>query len=396
MLPTYKLPIGPQHPAIKEAFHFTFELDGEVIVDVKPRLGNVHRGIEKGMEFRSWNQGTFLVERICGICNTPHTTCYALTVEEIYGVEAPPRAQYIRTIINELNRIHSHMLWIGILGMELGFWSYFMYVWRDRERVMDIIEMITGNRVNTATIIIGGVAYDIPPHMEGPIRRAMDYLEERMKFYKQVLLNEPTIRARTENVGVLSKSKARELCAVGPVARASDLKTDVRFDEPYCSYGEVSFNLVTYPYCDVYARALVRADETLESIEIVRQCLDKMPSGPIKLRLPRAPPPGEAVNRVEAPRGELLHYCKSDGKEKPYRFKARTPTLANIPALCEMLKGYYIADIPAIVASIDPCYCCTERMTFVDVNTGKRWVWTYNELRNYSLKWYKANGGGRK
>jgi len=395
-VPVYKLPIGPQHPAIKEAFHFTFDLDGEVVVDVKPRLGNVHRGIEKGMEFRTWVQGIFLVERICGICNTPHTTCYALTVEELYGVEAPPRAQYIRTIINELNRIHSHLLWVGILGMELGFWSYFMYVWRDRERVMDVVEMITGNRVTTSAIIIGGVAYDITPEMEGPIRRAMDYLEERTKFYKKVLETDPTIRARTQNVGVLPKSVAIDLCAVGPTARGSNVKSDVRFEEPYCAYGEVPFNLVTYDTCDVWARAMVRIDEVLESINIIRECLDKMPNGPIRLRLPRAPPPGEAMNRVEAPRGELLHYCKSDGKEYPYRFKARTPTLANIPALCEMLKGYYIADIPAIVASIDPCYCCTERLIFRDVNSGKVWAWTYDELRRYSLKWFKSNGGRRK
>ena len=389
MMSIYRIPVGPQHPAIKEGFQWNFKLDGEVIVDVTPRLGFVHRGIEKGMELRSWVQGIYLAERICGICNTPHTTCYCLAVEQLYDVEVPKRAQYLRIIINELNRIHSHLLWIGVLGMEIGFMTYFMYVWRDRERVMDIVELITGNRVTMSMNMIGGVVYDITPPMEGIIRRGLDYLEERTKYYKEVLLNEPTIRARTENVGVLSKSDAIDLCAVGPTLRGSDVKSDARFDEPYSSYDEISFNLVTYPYCDVYARALVRADETLESIQIIRECLDKMPSGPIKVRLKRTPPPGEAVARVEAPRGELLHYVKSDGKEKPYRVKMRTPTLANIPATCEMLKGYYIADIPAIIASIDPCYCCTERMLFIDINSGKSWVWTDSELRRYSLKYYR-------
>ena len=175
-------------------------------------------------------------------------------------------------------------------------------------------------------------------------------------------------------------------------ARASDVKTDARFDDPYSLYNAVDFNLITYSSNDVLGRALVRADEVLESIKIIRQCLDKMPSGPITLRLKRTPPKGETTVRVEAPRGELMYYVLSDGKELPYRVKIRTPTLANIPAVCEMLKGYHIADIPAIISSIDPCYCCTERLMFVDPNKGKRWVWSYNDLRRYSMKWFKENG----
>jgi NADH-quinone oxidoreductase subunit D len=384
----YQVPIGPQHPAIKEAFQFNFILDGEVIVDVKPRLGFVHRGIEKGMELRTWAQGIFLAERICGICNVPHTTCYCLAVEKIYGIEVPERAKYLRIIINELNRIHSHLLWIGVLGMELGFHTLFMYVWRDREKVMDLVEMISGNRVTPSMNCIGGVVYDITPEMIPVIRRNLDYLEERTKYYKSVLEEDPTIRARTVDVGVLSTGKALDLCAVGPVARASNIKSDVRFDDPYTLYDTINFNLITYDTCDVWGRAMVRVDETLESINAIRQALDKMRPGPINVKVKRIPPVGEAIARVEAPRGELLHYVKSDGKETPYRAKMRTPTLANIPSLCEMLKGYHIADIPAIVASIDPCYCCTERVMFIDPNKGEKWTWSYDELRNYSRKYY--------
>jgi len=390
----YKIPVGPQHPAIKEAFQFNFELDGEIIVNVKPRLGFVHRGIEKGMELRSWVQGIYLSERICGICNVPHTTCYCIAVEKLHDVDVPKRAQYLRIIINELNRIHSHLLWLGVLGMELGFLTFYMYVWRDRERVMDLVELISGNRVTPSMNFIGGVVYDITPKMEMAIKKGMDYLEERTKYYKSVVLNEPTIKVRTENIGVLNKSAATDLCAVGPVARASDLKTDVRFDDPYSSYDEIPFNLVTYSYCDVFARVLVRVDEVLESINIIRECLDRLPSGPIMKKLKRTPPPGEFTVRVEAPRGELMYYVKSDGKENPYRVKIRTPTLANIPAVCEMLKGYHIADIPAIIASIDPCYCCTERMLFIDKARNKRWIWSHSQLRKYSLEWYE-NGGRR-
>jgi NADH-quinone oxidoreductase subunit D len=387
-LSLYQVPIGPQHPAIKEAFQYNFILDGEVIVDVKLRLGFVHRGIEKGMELRTWTQGIFLSERICGICNVPHTTCYCLAVEKLHGIDVPERAKYLRIIINELNRIHSHLLWIGVLGMELGFHTLFMYVWRDRERVMDLVEMISGNRVTPSMNCIGGVVYDITPEMIPIIRRNLDYLEERTKYYKSVLEEDPSIRARTVDVGVLSTDKALDLCAVGPTARASNVRSDVRFDDPYTFYDMIDFNLITYDTCDVWGRAMVRVDETLECINVIRQALDKMRPGPINVKVKRIPPVGEATARVEAPRGELFYYVKSDGKETPYRVKIRTPTLANLPSLCEMLKGYYIADIPAIVASIDPCYCCTERVIFIDPNKGKKWTWSYDELRNYSRKYY--------
>jgi NADH-quinone oxidoreductase subunit D len=387
-LSLYQVPIGPQHPAIKEGFQYNFILDGEVIVDVKLRLGFMHRGIEKGMELRTWTQGIFLSERICGICNVPHTTCYCLAVEKLYGIDVPERAKYLRIIINELNRIHSHLLWIGVLGMELGFHTLFMYVWRDRERVMDLVEMISGNRVTPSMNCIGGVVYDITPEMIPIIRRNLDYLEERTKYYKSVLEEDPSIRARTVDVGVLSTDKALDLCAVGPTARASNVKSDVRFDDPYTFYDMIDFNLITYDTCDVWGRAMVRVDETLECINVIRQALDKMRPGPINVKVKRIPPVGEVTARVEAPRGELFYYVKSDGKETPYRVKIRTPTLANLPSLCEMLKGYYIADIPAIVASIDPCYCCTERVIFIDPNKGKKWTWSYDELRNYSRKYY--------
>jgi NADH-quinone oxidoreductase subunit D len=382
-----KVPFGPQHPALKEPANFIFEVDGETVVDVKPRIGYNHRGIEKAFEFRTYIQNIYLAERICGICSDAHTTCYTQAIEELLDVEAPPRAGYIRVIIAELERIHSHALWVGIAAHEIGFDTLFMYVWRDRETVLDMFEMISGNRIHYAMNTIGGVRRDIPEAMVPKIKKGLDFLEERLEYYLGVVQTEQTILKRTAGVGVLKPKDAVDLCAVGPTLRASGIKNDVREDDPYAAYDEVSFNVITHKGCDVLSRILVRCEEMLESIKIIRYALDGMPEGILRVRVPMKVPEGEVVSRVEAPRGELIHYAKSNGTTKPERYKVRSPTLGNIPALCKMLLGGYVADIPIVLAGIDPCFACMDRMAFVDIKKNKKWVWTMQQLRrNYAKK----------
>jgi len=388
-----EIPFGPQHPALKEPENFMFEVDGELVVDVKPRIGYNHRGIEKAMELRTYIQNLYLVERVCGICSDAHTTCYVQVIEELLGVEAPPRARYIRVIVAELERIHSHSLWLGLVAHEIGFDTLFMYVWRDREIVMDLLEMISGNRVHYAMNTIGGVRRDIPPEKADRIRKQLDILEERTRYYRKVVLTEPTVLRRTVGVGVLKPVDAVALCTVGPTLRASGVKRDVRADDPYAAYDEIPFNVVTYSGCDVHSRILTRIDEILESIQIIRYALDHLPTGRTRIRVPSAVPEGEVVSRVEAPRGELIHYARSNGTIRPERYKIRSPTLGNILGLCKMLLGGYIADIPVVVAGIDPCFACMDRMAFVDVSKRKKWVWSGEELRRYALKWYGGKAG---
>ena len=387
--PTIRIPFGPQHPALKEPEYFMFEVDGEYVVDVKPRIGYAHRGIEKATENRTFIQDLYLIERVCGICSDAHTTCYTQVIEEILGVEVPPRARFIRTIVAELERIHSHSLWVGLAAHEIGFDTLFMYVWRDREIVMDLLELVSGNRVHYAMNTIGGARRDLAPETTEKIRKGLDVLQERMEYYKNIGKTEQTVLKRTAEIGILRPEDALALCAVGPTLRASGIKHDVRADDPYAAYEEIPFNIITSDGCDVLSRLLVRFDETLESIKIIRYALDHLPRGEIKVKVPRRVPEGEAVGRVEAPRGELIHYAKTNGTTKPERYKIRSPPLGNIPSVCKMLVGGYIADIPIVLAGIDPCFACADRMAFVDVSRDKRWIWSGEELRRYAIKWYQ-------
>ncbi|MCD6592665.1 nickel-dependent hydrogenase large subunit [Candidatus Bathyarchaeota archaeon] len=381
-----KVPFGPQHPALKEPEHFLFEIDGDIIVNVKPRIGYNHRGIEKAFERRTYIQNIYLAERICGICSDAHTTCYTQAIEELLDVEVPPRARYIRVIVAELERIHSHSLWLGIAAHEIGFDTLFMHLWRDREAVMDVLELVSGNRVHYAMNTIGGVRREIASEIIPKIIGSLDFLEKRTKYYMKVLRSEQTVLKRTVDIGVLKPEDAVELCAVGPTLRASGVKNDVRRDDPYAAYDEIPFNIVTDDGCDVFSRILVRCGEILESINMIRYALDHMPSGMLRVRVPMAVKPGEAVSRVEAPRGELIHYVKSNGSTRPERYKVRSPTLANIPALCKMLIGQHVADIPIILAGIDPCFACMDRLVFVDVKTNKKKALDFESFRKIVRK----------
>jgi NADH-quinone oxidoreductase subunit D len=387
------IPIGPQHPALKEPESFLVTLSGEKILKFSARLGYNHRGIEKACEERTYTQDVYLTERICGICSHAHSTAFVQAVEEIAALSVPRRALYIRTLIGELERIHSHLLWLGVAGHEVGFDTLLMYTWRDREIVMDILAMLTGNRVNYGINTIGGVRRDIDPEHLKKIAKAMDTLEERTKYYIKIAKEERTLIERLSGVGVLSHDDAIKLGAVGPTARASGVDRDVRRDDPYAAYDELKFKVVTDNHNDVYGRTLVRMGELVETYGMIRQLIKNMPDGPITVKAPRKIPAGEAVSRYEAPRGEDMHYVKSNGTEKPERVKVRAPTLANIQTVAKMLEDRQLADLPIVIAAIDPCFSCTDRLTVIkEVNSRKRRVMKWEELHTYSIEWHRKNG----
>ncbi|MEM2135671.1 MAG: nickel-dependent hydrogenase large subunit [Candidatus Jordarchaeaceae archaeon] len=388
---TVKIPIGPQHPALKEPVNFTVEVDGEQVVDAKVRLGYNHRGIEKAAELRTYVRDIYLLERVCGICSHSHTTTFTQGVEELLDEEVPRRGLYIRTIVCELERLHSHMLWLGVAGHEIGFDTLLHYTWRDRELVMDFLEMISGNRVNYAMNTIGGVRRDISKDAIPKIKKGMDIFKERVNYYLNLCINEPTVLKRTQGVGVLPPDVARKLGAVGPTLRASGINMDCRKDDPNAAYGEVPFEVVTWDTCDIFGRVAVRILEMIQSCNMIQWMLDHLPKDEIRLKLKRRVPEGEVLSRYEAPRGELIHYIKANGTDKPERVKIRTPSLANWPSVEYMLKGEYIADVPITIASIDPCLSCTDRITFVDTQKEKTWTTDLETLRRYGIEYYKKN-----
>ena len=387
------IPIGPQHPALKEPESFTLYLEGERIAASNVTLGYNHRGIEKACEGRTYIEDLYLIERVCGICSHSHSTCFISAVEEVAKLEIPKRAKYIRTIIGELERIHSHLLWLGIAAHEIGFDTLFMYSWRDREVVMDILAMLTGNRVNYGINKIGGVRRDISEEQKEQVLKAIDTLEERTKYYIDIVNSETTLIGRLKNVGKLSYEDAMRFQASGPVARASGVDRDVRRDDPYLAYGEIPFNVITDNHCDVLGRTIVRAKELIESYKIIRFALKDIPQGDLAVKAPRRIPVGEAFTRYEAPRGEDVHYVKANGTDKPERVKLRAPTLANLASITHMLDGGYLADVPIVIAAIDPCFSCTDRsISIKHLDSGNENIMDWDSLRKYSIDWHKNKG----
>ncbi|MDD5423146.1 MAG: nickel-dependent hydrogenase large subunit [Candidatus Omnitrophota bacterium] len=387
------IPIGPQHPMLKEPESFSVTLSGEKIMKFSARLGYNHRGIEKACEERTYVQDVYLTERICGICSHSHSTCFVQAVEEIAKLEVPKRALYIRTLVAELERIHSHLLWLGVAGHEVGFDTLLMYSWRDREIVMDILASLTGNRVNYGLNAIGGVRRDVSAEQIKDVLKAVDALEERTKYYIQIATQETTLINRLSGVGILSPKDAIKLGAVGPTARASGVDRDVRRDDPYAAYADLKFKVITDDHNDVYGRTLVRMGELIESYSMIRQLAKKMPEGPIAVKAPRKIPAGEATSRYEAPRGEDVHYVRSNGTDKPDRVKVRAPTLANIQTVAKMLEDRQLADLPIVIAAIDPCFSCTDRVTMVrEADKRSKKLMEWEELHSYSIHWYKHHG----
>lgn len=374
----YRAQIGPVHPALKEPVMFTFELDGEKVRKADFAPGKAHRGVEWMGWRRNCVQVVYLAERICGICGITHSVSFSRAVEQIAGLEVPARAHYIRSIVGELERIHSHLLWAGVAAHELGFDSLFYLTWKVREKVMDLLEYICGNRVHYGIMQIGGANRDITPDMFPTIHEALDYFDRHYEQLAKFFLEDRTVKLRCRDIGVLTPEDALKLCAVGPVARASGIKKDVRRDHPYAAYADVEVECMTPDMVtgeirgDCYDRIVVRLLEVKQSVDLTRQFLERMPEGPVLAqpkmnvllaKLKKAE--GEAIGEHEAPRGEVLHYVRLNGTENPMCWKVRAPSYNNYMPWIPMLEGEQIADIPIIVASIDPCISCCDRVAFI-------------------------------
>ncbi len=369
--------IGPYHPLNLEPEIYEVTVRDDKIVDVEIEQGYTHRGIERLMESKSLNQDLLLAERVCGLCSQAHSTAYCLTIEKIFGAEIPPRANYIRSLVFELDRLHSHYMWFVLLFHTLHEDGHLIRILDARERLMDLLEPICGNRVHFSINTLGGVRRDVSAGMLNKVKSLMNNLTKLSDYTMKALKD---AAPKLSGIGMLSKDKARAYGVVGPVLRASGIKSDIRKDDPYDAYQEVDFDVPTEDGCDVFSRALVRARENFETIKLIRQLIDRMPKGEIRVDLGK-PPVGADSGRVEAPRGELIYYAKLNGTNYPERVKLRPPTYVNDRAVVEMLVGEKLANLPPILESLDRCISCTNRVTVVDERTGRSRRISLDELR---------------
>ena len=356
------IPFGPQHPVLPEPLHLDLVVEDERVVEAIPQVGFVHRGLEKLVETRDYNQFIYVAERICGFCAMGHSLGYAETVEKLMGIEVPKRAEYLRVIWHELSRVHSHLLWLGLAADAFGFESMFMHCWRLRERVLDIFEKTTGGRVILSVVKVGGVVRDIDDSMMKEIIRVLDGIVADYTKIMNTLLSDTSIKNRTVGVGYISQEKALDLSMVGPFARASNLKYDVRSfgNGAYADLSE--FEPIVDTQGDCYARVKVRCLEVLQSIAIIKELAAKMPAGDIAVTVKGSPADGaQACNVLEQPRGECYYYAQGNGSKNLERMRMRTPTSQNIAGMVEALKDCDLADVNMIILTIDPCISCTER-----------------------------------
>jgi NADH-quinone oxidoreductase subunit D len=373
------IPVGPYHPLQEEAEFFQLHVEGETVVDMDVRISYTHRGIEKTVETKTYDQGPFAVERVCGICSGSHPLAYCQAVEDIVGEPAPDRALYLRTIVQELERIHSHLLWLGLAGHFIGYNTVFMWAWRYREPVLDLLEATTGSRINYATSKVGGVRRDMTREQLDLLLAGMDQVVGPTEMLTKAVLDDPVLHVRLKGVGTLTKQAVREYGCVGPTARASGVAIDVRRDDPYAAYDRLDWKVITQEAGDVFAKTVVRCLEILESVKMVKQAVREIPEGPIDAGF-EAIPEGEGVGHVEAPRGETFHYIRSDGSNYPYRHKIRAPSYVNVPSFKASCIGQTVSDVCLALAAVDPCYSCTERVAAViDSRTRKR-VLSFNDL----------------
>ncbi len=372
------LQIGPSHPG---SGHMRIKvwLDGDIVVKVDPDIGFVHRTSEWLSERREFIKAIPIVERIM-LPDTIHANLsYITTLERLLGLEAPPRAQYLRTLAAEINRITSHLYGIGIFGIFLGSSTVYMWAFGDREPFIDLMEMLTGARITYSYIIPGGVRWDMPKGFKERAEKVLEYMEKRLKDYDDIWVKNPVVQSRCVNVGVIDKTNAIRLGVVGPNLRASGVYYDTRKHDPYAAYQNVDFEVPTFKNGDAYDRLLIRVEEIKQSMKIIKQVLKDMPEGKIidegtykqlnpvmkKVYDERArvmfpafynhmrPQPGEATGRVEAGRGEIFFYLRSDGGKYPYRFRWVTPSFRNLPFFTHVAVGYRLADLPAIYGSVD-------------------------------------------
>jgi Ni,Fe-hydrogenase III large subunit len=329
----------------------------------------------------TYNEIPMLAERICGICGCVHAVTYAQAVEQASAIRPSSRAEFIRTLMLELERLHSHALWVGLASHILGFDTLFMQSFRIREPIMWMAEKITGNRKTYALCLIGGVRWDITPDLRQEIRQVLDRLEKEWKGVYDAVKGDRNLMARSKGVGVTDKRLVKDFSLLGPVARAAGVDIDVRRDHPYAAYDKVEFNVITYEGGDVWGRIVVRVLEVFESIKIIRQCLEKMPEGPILAEPTGELPAGRiGLSSVEAPRGEAHHFVVTGENNRPRRWRVRAPTYQNLQAIPAMIKDQRLADMTLSLGSIDPCFSCTDRMEVVDIRTGSMRVWSQEEV----------------
>lgn len=353
------VPFGPQHPVLPEPIHLDLVLEDEKVIEAIPSIGFVHRGLESLAEKRDFNDYMYVIERICGICSFGHGMAYCESIERIFDAEVPARGRYLRTIWMEMSRIHSHLLWLGLLADAFGFDALFMQSWRMREKILDMFEASTGGRVIFSVNKIGGVLKDMDSAMLKSFVDILDSMYVDLKKTTDVFLKDYTVRSRLDGVGILTKEDANRLGAVGPMLRASGVEFDAR-KLGYEAYDEIDFDIITSDKCDGFARCEVRIGEIFQSINIIKQCVDKIPQGDIATAV-KGNPNGEAFARIEQPRGEAIFYAKANGTKFLERMRVRTPTFTNIEALIHILPGSEMADVPLQILTIDPCISCTER-----------------------------------
>lgn len=353
------IPFGPQHPVLPEPIHLDLVLEDEKVVEAVPSIGFVHRGLESLVTKKDFKEMVYVAERICGICSFGHGFGYCDAVEHIMNIEVTERANYLRTILFELSRMHSHILWLGLMADAFGFENLFMDTWRIREKVLDMLEAATGGRVIFSILDVGGLRKDIPDDMLKGFLPVLKDIEKELAVDIRTFLNDGAVKSRLCGVGVLSAEEVENLGCCGPFLRGSGVKRDSR-KLGYAAYDDIDFDIVTSTDCDTYGRTYVRANEILQSIRIIRQAVEKIPAGEVMVPV-KGFPNGEHMTRIEQPRGEACYYVKANGTKFLERMRVRTPTFANIPALTQTLQGCELADVPILVVAIDPCISCTER-----------------------------------
>ena len=358
----FTISVGPLHVALEEPMYFRIDVSGETVAHVDIHAGHVHRGIEYLATKRNIFQNIVLTERICSLCSNSHPQAYAMAVEQIAGLIVPPRAEYLRVIADEIKRVASNLFNVSVLAHLVGFESLFMHVMEVREMMQDVKETVFGNRMDIGANIIGGVRYDIDSEGAAYLKAQLDRLAPAVAEISELYRSNGSILGRTRGVGILTRAQAVDCSVVGPVARACGIDYDVRTKAPYAAYDRLDVPVHTLADGDVWSRAMIRLGEAATAIELIRQCLEQLPDGPISCTGERPPiPPGEAIAKCEAPRGELIYYVRTIDSPRPERVKWRVPSFMNWDALRFMLKGAKIADIAIIVNSIDPCISCTER-----------------------------------
>ena len=381
---TREIPLGPLHITSDEPGHFRLFVDGEDVVDADYRMFYVHRGMEKVAETRmGYDEVTFLADRVCGICGFAHSVAYATSIENALGIVVPDRAQVIRSIMLEVERLHSHLLNLGLACHFVGFDTGFMQFFRVREKSMTLAELLTGARKTYGINLVGGIRRDIQKTERIATLKLLGELKTEVSELVEMLLETPNLAQRTSGIGYLDPKIARDYSPVGPNVRASGFTRDTRTDHAPTGYKLFSMPVRNKESCDVLGRVLIRAEEFFDSIDYIERALADMPTGPLLVEGFRYTPHKFALGFVEAPRGEDIHWSMLGDNQKLFRWRARASTYANWPPLRYMLRGCTVSDAPLIVASIDPCYSCTDRVTMVDIRKGKSVTVPYQELERY-------------